>query len=196
MCAPLECRRKIPLYIYSRMQAHDVQCNRRRMLRRGWGVPINKRSSRPWQRSGTPPTGSLASALSPAVEKSGRRRHLLSPRRRWRSMEKRWVIDLVSEHHVEADQELARDGDLRTGTATSMEHGVVEPIQIRVAFDRRLARLAEHVPKEGIALFGNPAQPVFARRGLDRRGQPDVTHHVLARGEADHRPQHEHRREG
>src|SRR6266699_3585147 len=83
---------------------------------------------------------------------------------------------------------LALDGDLRTGTATSMEHGVVEPIQIRVAFDRRLARLAEHVPEEGVALFGNPAQPVFARRGLDRRGQPYVAHHVLARGEAGHGP--------
>jgi len=85
-------------------------------------------------------------------------------------MEKRLVIDLVSEHHVEPDQELPRDGDLRTRTATSMEHGVVEPLQIRVTLDRRLARLAEHVPEEGVALFGNPAQPVFARRGLDRRG--------------------------
>jgi hypothetical protein len=43
---PLRCRRKIPLSIYSRMQAHDVQCSRRRILRRGWGVPINKRSSK------------------------------------------------------------------------------------------------------------------------------------------------------
>ena len=42
-------------------------------------------------------------------------------------MEKRLIIELVSEHHVEADQELARDGNLRTGTATSMEHGVVSP---------------------------------------------------------------------
>src|SRR5215510_13743401 len=46
---------KIPLSIYSRMVAHDVQCNRRRVMRRGWGAPINKRSLRPWQRSGTPP---------------------------------------------------------------------------------------------------------------------------------------------
>src|SRR5881397_3522149 len=98
------------------------------MLRRGWGVPINKRSSRPWQRSGTPPTGSLASAPFASLPKSGRGRHqLLSPRRRWRSIEKRLVVDLISEHHVESDQELARDGDLRAGTATSMKHGVVEP---------------------------------------------------------------------
>jgi hypothetical protein len=61
--APLGCCRKIPLSIYPRTQAHDVQRNRRRMRRRGWGVPINKRFSRPWQRSGTPPTGSLAAAL-------------------------------------------------------------------------------------------------------------------------------------
>src|SRR5437867_12811220 len=65
---------------------------------------------------------------SPALPKSGRGRHqLLSPRRRWRSIEKRLVVDLISEHHVESDQELACDGDLRAGTATSMKHGVVEP---------------------------------------------------------------------
>jgi FAD/FMN-containing dehydrogenase len=33
------CRRKIPLSIYPRTQAHDVQCNRRRMPRRGVGRP-------------------------------------------------------------------------------------------------------------------------------------------------------------
>jgi hypothetical protein len=65
-----------------------------------------------------------------------------------------------------------------------------------VALDRCLARLAEHVPKECVALFGNPAQPVFTCRGLDRRSQPDVAHHVFARWEAGHGAQHEHRREG
>jgi hypothetical protein len=45
-------------------------------------------------------------------------------------------------------------------------------------------------------LFGNPAQPVFTCRGLDRRSQPDVAHHVFARWEAGHGAQHEHRREG
>src|SRR6266568_117812 len=87
---------------------------------------------------------------SPARATLGRRRHqLLSSRRRWRSTEKRLVVDLISEHNVESDQELARNRDLRPGAATSMEHGVIEPLQIRVALDRRLARLAEHVPQEG-----------------------------------------------
>jgi hypothetical protein len=85
-------------------------------------------------------------------------------------MEKRLVVDLVSEHHEESDQELAGDGNLRMGSATSMEHGVVEPLQIRIALDRRLTRLAEHVPEEGIALFGNPSEPVFSCGGLERRG--------------------------
>src|SRR2546421_7770131 len=73
-----------------------------------------------------------------------------------------------------------RNTALRDGARTSTHNSSVAK-----------RRTASIVPKEGIALFGNPAQPVFARRGLDRRGQPDVTHHVLARGEADHRPQHE-----
>jgi hypothetical protein len=126
----LKCRRKIPLSIYPRTQAHDVQCNRRRMSRRGWA---SQSISGP-QDHGTDrerlPLDLLHRALWPAVGKSGRRwYHLLSPCRRGRSVQKRPVIDLVAEHHVESDQELARDGDLGTGTAPAMEHRVVEALQ-------------------------------------------------------------------
>src|SRR2546425_11636262 len=45
---------------------------------------------------------------SPVLPKSGRGRHQLLSPRRWRSIEKRLVVDLISEHHVESDQELTR----------------------------------------------------------------------------------------
>ena len=141
------------------------------------------------------PLNLLPQALSPAAWGSGRRRHLLSPRRR-RSIQKRSVIELVSEHDVEPAQELPRHRHFPAGTAASVDYGVVETFEIRIAHNRRLARLAEQVPEEGVTLFGNPAKPAFPGRGLDRRSQPDVAHGVLARSEASRGTQRQHAGDG
>ena len=88
-------------------------------------------------------------ALSSAGAGSGRGCDLLSSRRR-RAIQKRPVIDPVSEHDIEADQELPRDSDLRTGTATPLEHSVVEPLEFRIASNRRVTRLAERYRRRAL----------------------------------------------
>jgi len=113
------------------------------------------------------PLDLLHQALSPAARGSGRRRHLLSPHR-WRSIQERPVVDLVSEHDVEPDEELPRDRHFRARAAPSMEHGVIETFEIRIALDRRLARLAEQVPEEGVpSLRGQvPTKPGQVHRSI------------------------------
>jgi hypothetical protein len=45
------------------------------------------------------------------------------------------VVDLITQHGVQADQQFAGDGDVRLGTPASMEHGQVAALQIGVGPD-------------------------------------------------------------
>ena len=105
------------------------------------------------------------------------------------------VVNFIAEHHVEADEELAGEGDLGLGPTESMQDREVPPPQVLIGAGGERGGLAQDPTEERVALLGDLADPMFVSRRIDGGGQADVADDGLAIGEACDRSQDEHRRE-
>jgi hypothetical protein len=94
------------------------------------------------------------------------------------------IVDVITEHDVEAHQELPGEGDPGPGTSAAMQNGEVATSQILIGTGREGRGLAEHPPEERAALLGDLSEALFIGGRRDGRGQADVTDDVLAIGEA------------
>src|SRR5262249_9901557 len=89
------------------------------------------------------------------------------------------VVGLVAQHDEEADEELARDSDLRLRVPAAVAQRAVGALEISVDARRVGGRLAEDPAEQRATLFGDMAQAILVRGRLEARGQPDIAHDVL-----------------
>ena len=71
------------------------------------------------------------------------------------------VIDLISQHHVEPNQQAPGEGHLRFGPVALAEDGEVDALEIGVATGRERSGLAEHPAQERTALLADVPEAVF-----------------------------------
>jgi hypothetical protein len=79
------------------------------------------------------------------------------------------VVDLISQHDVEANEKLAGESDLRLGPSASMQDREVAPPKIVVRARSEWGGLAKYPAEEGVALFCDLAEALLVGRGVDRR---------------------------
>ena len=132
----------------------------------------------------------------PAAEPLHDGRHRPSGSRRTTTAAKLIVVDLITEHDVQADQQLASERDFRLGAAASMQDCEVVAPKVLVGPGREGGGLPQDPSQERVALLGDLAEALFVGRGIDRRRQADVTDDMLAIRKARDRSQNEHGREG
>lgn len=96
------------------------------------------------------------------------------------------VVNLVTQHDIEAHEQLPGDGDFRFRPSVPIQHRAVQAFEVGIGADGDVAGLAQHEAEQGVPLLRDVAQPVLVRRRVHRRRQPDVTHDVLAGREALH----------
>src|SRR5262245_21350811 len=99
------------------------------------------------------------------------------------------VVDLVTEHDVEPNEQFAREGHLRLGAAPPMQYGEVPTLELAIGPRGERGGLSQDPAQKSVALLGDLAKMVFVRRGINGRRQTDVAHDVLAGREAGGRPQ-------
>jgi hypothetical protein len=90
------------------------------------------------------------------------------------------VVDLIAQHDVEANEQLAGEGDFRLGPSAAMEDREVAPPKIVVRARGEWGGLAKDPAEERVALFRDLAEALLVGRGVDRGRQADVTDDVLA----------------
>ena len=106
------------------------------------------------------------------------------------------IVDVIAEHDIETHKELTSEGDFRLGPAAPLQDGEVATPKIVIRTRGQRGRLAQDPAEERIPLFGDLAEVLFVGRGIDRRGQADVTDDMLAVREAGDGPQNEDRGQG
>src|SRR5262249_15033136 len=148
--------------IRARAAAHDVSIRSSTIdtaNRRGWAPHSMSRS---WQTIDHPEnarTGTSAVGSGPALA-----RRLHDERDRWgvtRDTPKAAelvIVNLIAEHDVEADEELAGESHLGLGPPASMEDGEVAAPKIVIAARGEGRRLPQDPAEEGIALLGDLAE--------------------------------------
>src|SRR5262249_29003581 len=191
---------KRPPAIHSRMKAHDVSIRSSTTDagdRRGWA---SQSVSRSWQTINHPENARTGTSAVGSGQRSRRPSHggdrYARSAAQLATTAKLVVVDVVAEHDVETNEELASERDFRLGTPTAIEHGKVPAAEIVVRARGQRRRLSEDPPEEGIALLRDLAEMLLVRRRVDRGRQADVTHKVLAVGETLDRAEDENRREG
>src|SRR5262245_44458040 len=102
------------------------------------------------------------------------------------------VVDLVAQHDKEADEELARDGDLRLRVPAAVAQRAVGALEISVDARRVWGRLAEDPAEQRATLFGDMAEAILVGGCMEARGQPDIAHDVFGVGEARDRAEDDH----
>jgi hypothetical protein len=105
------------------------------------------------------------------------------------------IVDLIAEHDVEADEEFPCECDPGFGPSAAMQNREVAAPKIVVRAGGERRRLAEYPAEERAALLSDVSEPLFIGRGIDGWGQADVTHDVLAVGEASDWPEDKNRRQ-
>src|SRR5262245_66659360 len=102
------------------------------------------------------------------------------------------VVDLVPQHDEQADEELARDGDLRLRVPATVAQRAVGALEISVDARRVWGRLAEDPAEQRATLFGDMAEAILVGGRMAARGQPDIAHDVFGIGEARDRAEDDH----
>jgi hypothetical protein len=77
------------------------------------------------------------------------------------------VIDLVAQHNVEPNPELASGRDSRFPQSLLCQLAPVEALQLRVSAHRVHGRLAPEKAQQGVALFAPSTEPLRGRRRYD-----------------------------
>src|SRR4029453_10172614 len=90
------------------------------------------------------------------------------------------IVDLIAKHDVEAHEELTGEGNFRLGPAAPMQYREVAAAKVVVGTRGQRRCLAQHPAEESVALLGDLAEMLLVGRGVNRRGQADVTYNVLA----------------
>src|SRR5215467_13517697 len=89
------------------------------------------------------------------------------------------IVDLIAQHDIQTDEELAREGDFGLGPPAAMQDGEVTAPELVVGARGLGGRLAQHPAEECVALLGDFAEVLLVGRGVDRRRQADVARDVL-----------------
>jgi hypothetical protein len=74
------------------------------------------------------------------------------------------VVDLVTQHDVEAHEQLPGDGDFRFRPSVPIQHGTVQTFEIGIGADGDVAGLAKHEAEQRVPLLRDVAQPVLVGR--------------------------------
>jgi len=82
------------------------------------------------------------------------------------------VVNLIAEHDVETDQELASEGDFRLWSTASMQHRKVTATEILVHTGGERSGLTEDPAEEGTALLRDLTEMLFVRRSVDGGARP------------------------
>ncbi len=90
------------------------------------------------------------------------------------------VVDLITQHDEEADEELTGDRHFGFGSSAPMEEGEVGTFEVGVRARRVGRRLTEDEAEERAALLGDVAEVICVGGGVEGWGQADVADHVLA----------------
>ena len=184
--------------IRARIAAHDVSIRSSTIHpadRRGGAAHSIARPQRPSITAGTPALERLLGRIRRWSRSHGRGRslHWLG---RAATTPKLCVVDVITEHDVEAHEELPGEGDPGRGPSAAMQKGEVATSQILIGPGREGRGLAEHPAEERAALLGDLAQALFIGGRRDGRGQADVTDDVLAIGKARDRSEDKNGRQG
>src|SRR5262252_9178871 len=81
------------------------------------------------------------------------------------------IVDLIAQHDIQADEELAREGDLGLGPPAAMQDSEVTAPELVVGARGLGGRLAQHPAEKRVALLGDFAEMLLVGRGIDRRRQ-------------------------
>src|SRR5262245_17923513 len=101
------------------------------------------------------------------------------------------IVDLITQHDEQADEELAGDRDLRFGAPPPVHEGEVRALEVGIHPRRMRGSLPEGEAEKGAALLGDVAEMMFIRRSIDSRGEANVADHVFAVREPRHGAQHD-----
>jgi hypothetical protein len=82
------------------------------------------------------------------------------------------IVDLITEHDIQAYEELAGQGHFGLRPPASLQDGEVAAPQIVIRPRGQGRRLAQHPAKERITLLGDLAEVVFVGRSVDRGAKP------------------------
>ena len=166
--------------IRAREAAHDVVFDRRRSAdRRGWASQSVSRSLATINHPENARTGTAAvrptrrsRPLRPRLHRSSRELEAIT----WDSTSaaELVVVDVVTQHNVEADEQAPGQRHLRFGPAAPPEDREVDALERGIAAGRERSRLAEHPAQERAALLADVPQPVLVGGRIDGGRQPDV----------------------
>jgi len=104
-----------------------------------------------------------------------------------------FVIDLITQHDVEPDGQLARHGHLGGSSSSTKGQAAVGAPQSRIEPAGGLRGLDQQKAQQTIALLGEPAKVLSPAAGFFLRNQSHIAGDVLGVREALHRSQDQHR---
>src|SRR5262249_19227250 len=90
------------------------------------------------------------------------------------------VVDLITQHDVETDEQAPGEGHLGLGPTASAQDGKVHAFKIDIGAGSKGRGVTEDPAEQRAALLTDPAQSIFISRSVDGRGQADIADHVLA----------------
>src|SRR5499433_4107637 len=94
------------------------------------------------------------------------------------------VVNLITHHDEEANEQLASYGHAGLRATAAMEQGAIEPVEVVIGAGGQRGGLAEDPTEQRASLFGDLPEVTRVRRGAHGRGQAHVAHDVLAPREA------------
>ena len=185
--------------IRARTAAHDVSIRSSTTdaaNRRGWAAHS---MSRPWRAIdyfGHARTGTSAWGKRRSIQRASHdSRRTVKWTGRMAATPKLGIVDLIAEHDVETYKKFTCERDPCFGAPAAMQNREVAAPEIVVSAGGERRCLAKHPAKKRAALLSDFPEPLFIGGGIDGRGQADVTHDVLAVGEASNWSEYQNRRQ-
>src|SRR5262249_37246689 len=106
------------------------------------------------------------------------------------------VVDMIAEHHVEADEKFSGERDSRLGPSAAVQDRKVPTTEVVIRTSRTRRGLSQHPAKGRVALLGGLAEPLLVSRCVDRGSQAHITDDVFAVRKALDGPENEDGGEG